>query len=477
MARVKGAMMTRKRRNKILKLAKGYWGAKSKHFKMANEQVMKSLQYAYTGRRLKKRDFRQLWIARINAACKTNGMNYSTFMHGLKLAGVEINRKMLSELAVNDKAAFTQLTELAKSKLAELSLKTPDSPGIGRLWSLERGPRSGKASTGLCPHFPPNPAFFFTESPRSDILGTPLGGETMSANRLIQILSLLLEHDRITAPQLAQMLQVSVSTIYREIDALSAAGVPVCTAPGKNGGVTLMAGCAPDPNLFTPGEQQQLLAALDDDQDAQREATLAKLSALFRRPEEDWLQVYLTHWGASAGDTEDFKLLREAILQRRAVQFTYASSQGEQMPYLVQPVRLVFQGNGWYLQAYCPFQECYRTFRLTRMLDLTITDQPFHRLMNPPAPELSGEIPPLFRVEAELRFAPSLAHRVYDEFDRRCVTPQPDGSLLVSTVFPDGGWLASYLLSFGGGVEVLSPASLQRQLAQASELLRQAYAQ
>ena len=118
MARVKGAMMTRKRRNKTLKLAKGYWGAKSKHFKMANEQVMKSLKYAYIGRRLKKRDFRQLWIARINAACKMNGMNYSTFMHGLKLANVEINRKMLAELAVNDKAAFTQLVEAAKKALA-----------------------------------------------------------------------------------------------------------------------------------------------------------------------------------------------------------------------------------------------------------------------------------------------------------------------------------------------------------------------
>ncbi|MEG2119410.1 MAG: 50S ribosomal protein L20 [Pseudoflavonifractor sp.] len=118
MARVKGAMMTRKRRNKILKLAKGYWGAKSKHFKMANEQVMKSLKYAYAGRRLRKRDFRQLWISRINAGAKMNGMNYSTMMHGLKLAGVEINRKMLAELAVNDKAVFTQLTELAKSKLA-----------------------------------------------------------------------------------------------------------------------------------------------------------------------------------------------------------------------------------------------------------------------------------------------------------------------------------------------------------------------
>ena len=118
MARVKGAMMTRKRRNKMLKLAKGYWGAKSKHFKMAYEQVMKSLTYAYVGRRLKKRDFRQLWITRISAACKLNGMNYSTFMHGLKLAGVEINRKMLSEMAINDAVAFTALCDMAKAKLA-----------------------------------------------------------------------------------------------------------------------------------------------------------------------------------------------------------------------------------------------------------------------------------------------------------------------------------------------------------------------
>ena len=119
MARVKGAMMTRKRRNKTLKMAKGYWGAKSKHFKMANEQVMKSLTYAYVGRRLKKRDFRQLWITRISAACKMNDINYSQFMHGLKLAKVEINRKMLSELAIADPAAFTKLVETAKKKLAK----------------------------------------------------------------------------------------------------------------------------------------------------------------------------------------------------------------------------------------------------------------------------------------------------------------------------------------------------------------------
>ena len=117
MARVKGAMMARKRRNKTLKLAKGYWGAKSKHFKMANEQVMKSLTYAYVGRRLKKRDFRQLWISRISAAVAPYGINYSRFIYGLKKSGIEMNRKALSELAIADPEAFKVLVETAKKAL------------------------------------------------------------------------------------------------------------------------------------------------------------------------------------------------------------------------------------------------------------------------------------------------------------------------------------------------------------------------
>ena len=117
MARVKGAMATRKRRNKVLKLAKGYWGGKSKLFKTAKEAVMKSGQYAYIGRRLKKRDFRKLWITRISAACKMNGMNYSTFMNGLKKSGSTLNRKVLSEIAIHDEAAFAALVEQAKKAL------------------------------------------------------------------------------------------------------------------------------------------------------------------------------------------------------------------------------------------------------------------------------------------------------------------------------------------------------------------------
>ena len=117
MARVKGALMTRKRRNKVLKAAKGYWGSKSKHFKMAKQAVMKSGNYAYVGRKQKKREFRQLWITRISAACKMNGMNYSTFMNGCKKAGIELNRKMLSEIAITDPAGFTAIVEKAKAAL------------------------------------------------------------------------------------------------------------------------------------------------------------------------------------------------------------------------------------------------------------------------------------------------------------------------------------------------------------------------
>lgn len=115
MARVKGALSTRKRRNKMLKAAKGYWGSKSKHFKMAKQAVMKSGNKAFAGRKQKKRDFRALWITRISAQAKVNGINYSQFISGLKKAGINLNRKMLAELAVNDKEAFASLVETAKS--------------------------------------------------------------------------------------------------------------------------------------------------------------------------------------------------------------------------------------------------------------------------------------------------------------------------------------------------------------------------
>ena len=118
MARIKGAVNAHKKRRKIMKLAKGYYGSKSKQYRAAQEQVMRSLRYAYIGRKLRKRDFRSLWIARINAAARMNGLSYSKFMHGLKLANIDMNRKMLAEMAVNDAEGFATLAQAAKEKLA-----------------------------------------------------------------------------------------------------------------------------------------------------------------------------------------------------------------------------------------------------------------------------------------------------------------------------------------------------------------------
>lgn len=118
MARVKGGLNARKKHNRVLKLAKGYRGARSKQYRIAKQSVMRALASSYAGRKQRKRQFRQLWIARINAAARMNGLSYSRFMYGLKLAGVDMNRKMLAELAVNDAEGFTALTEIAKAKLA-----------------------------------------------------------------------------------------------------------------------------------------------------------------------------------------------------------------------------------------------------------------------------------------------------------------------------------------------------------------------
>ena len=288
----------------------------------------------------------------------------------------------------------------------------------------------------------------------------------MSAGRLFQMVYLLLEHGRLTAQELSEKLEVSVRTVYRDVDSLSAAGVPICAAQGKGGGVYLMEGYVLDRAAFTEEEQRRLLTALRALPGEEGEAALGKLSALFRREGDDWLQVHLSRWGGQSGrDSRTFQALRTAIRQRRSVTFRYASSHGETLPREVLPARLVFKGQGWYLQGFDLLREDYRSFRLTRMLDATVTEQTFHRELAPPDIDFPGEIPPLFRADCHLRFDPRLAYRVYDEFQPEDVALLPDGRLEVRVSLPADDWLYGYLLSFGTEVEVLAPEALRRKLA------------
>lgn len=290
----------------------------------------------------------------------------------------------------------------------------------------------------------------------------------MSAGRLFETVYLLLERGRMTADSLAGALGVSVRTVYRDVDALAAAGIPVYTIQGKGGGVALMDGYVLDRAAFSTAEQLALLTALralPEQDDAQ---ALDKLSALFRRTEDQWLQINLSRWGAPQWDEDTYRLLRDAVVSRRTTRFTYASSRGVTGTYTVLPARLVFKGQGWYLQALDLDRDTFRTFRLSRILEADTGGPIFHRRLTPPDIAFSGDLPPLFRVEATLRFAPQLAWRVYDEFDRSCISVGEDGTLTVTTALPDDDRLEGYLLSFGTGLEILAPAELRQQVAEAA---------
>ncbi len=282
----------------------------------------------------------------------------------------------------------------------------------------------------------------------------------MKNGRLFEILYLLVERRSITAGELAERLEVSERTIYRDIDALSAAGIPVFTQKGQGGGIRLMDQFVLDRALLSPAQQDEILFALQAilaTGGGAEEDTLARLTALFRREGGDWLEVDFTDWGSGAAERENFALVKEAILGRRPLSFTYYSSAGERSRRTVEPARLVFKGGCWYLSAFCRTRQDWRIFRLVRMEDLAVEEGacPPRR----PPERLEAPLPGGYRgVDLRLRFAPSAAWRVRDYFHPSQITREPEGGLLVACTFPEDQWLLSFLLSFGSQLEVLSPA-------------------
>ena len=281
----------------------------------------------------------------------------------------------------------------------------------------------------------------------------------MKNSRLFEILYLLVEKRTVTAGELAQRLEVSERTIYRDIDALSAAGIPVFTQQGQGGGIRLMDQFVLDKALLSQTQQDEILFALQAVLAAGgglEEETLSQLTALFHREGGDWLEVDFTDWGRGTAERETFALVKGAILARRPLSFTYYSSAGKESRRTVEPARLVFKSGCWYLSAYCRMRQDWRVFRLARMEALVPEEgscpprHPPDRLETPPPGGAPG-------VDLQLRFQPSAAWRVQDYFHPKQITRGPDGCLLVSCNFPEDQWLLSFLLSFGSQLEVLSP--------------------
>ena len=288
----------------------------------------------------------------------------------------------------------------------------------------------------------------------------------MQIDRLFEMTYLLIAKGSATAAELAERFGVSPRTIYRDVDVLSRAGIPVYAAKGKGGGIRLLPEFMMSRSLFSREEQDQMIAGLESlraTDAAQTGPVLDKLAALFGKTREPWLEVDFSPWGSGPQEKQLFAMLREAIIARQVIAFTYYNSCGQSSSRQAEPLKLIFKGRGWYLWAFCRNRQDYRLFKLGRMRGAHPTGERFER--SGPARQTMEPGTPIPMLQMTLKFAPSRAYRVYDEVPAEQVDTQPDGSCLVRAVLPDDEWTMGYLLSFGEFVQILEPAAHRRRMA------------
>lgn len=280
----------------------------------------------------------------------------------------------------------------------------------------------------------------------------------MKENRYFQMIYLLLDKGQMTAPELADYFEVSIRTIYRDIDILSAAGIPIYATQGKGGGIAIQDSYVLKKSLLSEQEQKQILMTLQGIrvlEDEQINMLLSKLSGVFQRQQGNWLEIDFSTWTKSGAGKHNFQLLQSAIWKSRIVSFSYYSGKGEQTKRIIEPHKLVFKTSDWYLYGYCTLRKDFRFFKLTRIRDLKLQDAEYMRETPEHIFERSDEFE-MKTVQVTLLFDAGMSHEVYEKFDEE-VSEQEDGSLLVTTILPDNELLYSYILSCRDGVEVLSP--------------------
>lgn len=280
----------------------------------------------------------------------------------------------------------------------------------------------------------------------------------MKENRYFQMIYLLLDKGQMTAPELADYFEVSIRTIYRDIDILSSAGIPIYATQGKGGGIAIQDSYVLKKSLLSEQEQKQILMALQGIrvlEDEQINMLLSKLSGVFQRQQGNWLEIDFSTWTKSGAGKHNFQLLQSAIWKSRIVSFSYYSGKGEQTKRIIESHKLVFKTSDWYLYGYCTLRKDFRFFKLTRIRDLKLQDAEFMRETPEHIFERSDEFE-MKTVQVTLLFDAGMSHEVFEKFDEE-VSEQEDGSLLVTTILPDNELLYSYVLSCRERVEVLSP--------------------
>ena len=288
----------------------------------------------------------------------------------------------------------------------------------------------------------------------------------MQLQRLFEIVYILLQRKKVTAKELAEHFEVSTRTIYRDLDTLSMAGIPLYTNKGHQGGIFLMENYVLQRSFFSKEEQQKLLAALQSYHVADKEdisALLNKLSGTFSTQLMNWIDVEFRGWDNDMAMDALFQQLQPAILEKQVLAFTYYNSYGQTSHRRVEPLQLLYKGNAWYLIAYCQKKSEQRYFKLNRMENVVTQKEHFERLLDTSSLSHQASACP-YTLHLQLRFTQRVAYRVLDEFDQSCYTRQEDGSFLVEIDYPQGEWVYSYLLSYGPDVKVLAPEDIKQEL-------------
>ena len=273
-------------------------------------------------------------------------------------------------------------------------------------------------------------------------------------NRLFEIVYILMQKRKTTAKELADRFEVSTRTIYRDIETLSGANIPIYASKGKDGGIGLLDEYVLNKTILSEAEQNQILFALQgmkkvkgqDEKDI-----LEKLSILFNKEINDWIKIDFSNWGNI--QEERFDIIKSAILNKQLMRFTYYNSNGEESKRIVEPLQIWFKDKSWYLISYCKLKQDYRIFKIARIKEVKILQEHFEREL----PKEDNEKYNFKIIELELEISKAMTYRVYDEFESKEITKKQDGNFIIKVKYPENEWVYGYILSFGEHAKVLSP--------------------
>ncbi len=291
-----------------------------------------------------------------------------------------------------------------------------------------------------------------------------LGDGMMSDSRLFKILYYLLDRGHATAPELAAEFEVSARTIYRDVEALSSAGIPIYAETGRNGGIYLLQDFILDRAILSENEKQEVLTAMQSilaTGYTGGKDILTKLSALFNVNTRNWLEVDFSRWGKCAYDNSKFEMIKAAVIQCKEIKIVYENTNSERSIRIIQPLKISYKSKEWYLKAFCMEKQDFRIFKLNRILEIELLENTF---VPRQYPEQENNLQQAYP-QIVLLFSKAIAYRVYDEFDETEIEYQKNGDLIVRAEMPVDTWLTGYLLSFGAQVEILEPKYLKDVLA------------